>query len=192
MNLSLVKLIAWLVPVLAFISYYNLSMEKERYEPHIYTLTGGKVLVAKISGDPDITIDTAGTTLYSASRKLRLSPSYISARHSDWKQRNMIPRKDWVVYYSRMVPETAVGLADIKDTASVNIYYERRQKTDVAQIVHVGSYEEIPESLNKIRRFVDEKGYRINGFYEEVYLVFESIEPNPNKYETLLRYQITR
>lgn len=189
---ALVKTIAFLLPAIAFITYYNLRMDKERFEPHIYTLTGGKVLVAKISGDPEITMDTAGTTLYSAGRKLKLSPSYITGRHLDWNQRNTTPRKDWVVYYSRMVPETAIGLADIKDTTNVSIYYERRENTEVAEILHVGRYEDIPESLKKLCQFADKEGYRFSGFYEEVYQIFESIESDPGKYETLLRYQVAQ
>ncbi len=189
---TLVKTVTILLPAIVFIIYYNLRMDKARYEPHIYTLPGGKVLVAKIIGDPDITMDTAGITLYSAGRKLKLSPSYIAARHRVWNQRNTIPRKDWVVFYSRMVPETATDLADIQDSTKVTIYYERREKTKIAEILHVGHYDDIPKSLLILRKFINQKGYRLGGFYEEVYLVFEHIESDPNKYETLLRYQIAR
>lgn len=167
-------------------------MGNERYEPCIYTLTGGKVLVAKITGDPDITLDTAGITLYSASRKLKLSPSFIAARHLNWNQRYTTPKKDWIVHYSRMVPETAIGLAEIKDTVNVKIFYDRREETEIAEILHVGSYETIPESLEKLRQFIDNQGYKLSGFYEEVYIVFEQIEPNPYEYETLLRYQVVK
>ena len=190
--LPLVKTVVFLLPVIAFTTYYNLRMEKERYEPYIYTLTGGRVLVAQIKGDPDITMDTAETTLYSASRKLKLSPSYMSARHLQWNQRYTTPVQEWVVHYSKMVPETATGLADIKDTADVKIFYERREKTEIAEILHLGRYQEIPDSLAKLRQFIDNKGYEVSGFYEEVYIVFEHIEPNPYEYETLLRYEVTR
>lgn len=189
-SLRVVAALVCLLPVVAFITHYNLRMEKARYEPHIYTLTGGKVLVAQITGDPDITMDTAGTTLYSAGRILKLSPSYMSARHLRWDQRYTTPQQDWVVQYSRMVPETATGLADIKDTAHVKIFYERREKTEIAEILHIGRYEDIPESLEKLRQFISEKGYELSGFYEEVYIVFEQIEPNPYEFETLLRYQV--
>ena len=191
-TLPLVKTAVFLLPAILFIIYYNLRMNNERYEPHIYTLTGGRVLVAQITGDPEITMDTAATTLYSASRKLKLSPSYMSARHLHWNQRYTTPLPDWVVDYSKMVPETATGLADIKDTADVKIFYERREETEIAEILHVGRYETIPESLAKLRKFVDKEGYKLSGFYEEVYLVFEQIEPNPYEYETLLRYQVAK
>ena len=191
-TLPLVKTVVFLLPAILFIIYYNLRMNNERYEPHIYTLTGGRVLVAQITGDPEITMDTAATTLYSASRKLKLSPSYMSARHLHWNQRYTTPLEDWVVDYSKMVPETATGLADIKDTADVKIFYERREETEIAEILHVGLYETIPESLEKLRKFIDKEGYKLSGFYEEVYLVFEQIEPNPYEYETLLRYQVAK
>ena len=189
-TLLLVKTVVFLLPAIAFITYYNLRMDRERYAPHIYTLTGGRVLVVKITGDPDITMETAGTTMYSVGRILKLSPSYMSARHLQWNQRDTTPRQDWVVDYSRMVPETAVGLADIKDT--VNIFYDRREKTEIGEILHVGHYDAIPDSLEKLRQFIDKEGYKLSGFYEEVYIVFEQIEPNTYKYETLLRYQIAK
>ena len=187
-----VKLIAFLIPVIALLTYYNLSMEKKCYEPHIYTINSGRVLVAKITGDPDITLETAQTTLYSAARKLKLSPSYITARHLDWEQRDTVPREQWVVHYSRMVPETATDLADIEDTTYVSIFYDRRETTKIAEILHLGRYEDIPQSLKKLRTYINNEGYRLSGFYEEVYLVFEAIESSPSKYETLLRYQIVR
>ena len=74
----------------------------------------------------------------------------------------------------------------------MSIYYERREHTEVAEILHVGRYEDIPESLKKLRQFVEKEGYRFSGFYEEVYQIFESIEPDPGKYETLLRYQVAQ
>jgi hypothetical protein len=189
---ALIKGAALLLPGIAFMIVYNLRMEAQRYEPHIYSITGGKVLVAEITGDPEITRDTALVTLYSAGRKLKLSPAYMSARHPQWNQMNTKPRQDWTIYYSRVVPETATGLADIQDTAEVRIFYQRRDKTEIAEILHRGRYENIPESLVKLRRFIDSEGYTMSGFYEEVYLVFEQIEPNPGKYETLLRYQVSR
>jgi len=91
-----------------------------------------------------------------------------------------------------MVPETAIGLADIKDSATASIFYDRRKETQVAEILHLGRYENIPESLVKLRQFVESQEYRLCGYYEEVYLVFEHIESDPDNYETLLRYQVSK
>ena len=57
----LLKSVAVLLPGIAFMLYYNLRMEAQHFQPYIYTITGRKVLVARIKGDPDITIDTART-----------------------------------------------------------------------------------------------------------------------------------
>jgi len=187
-----VKSILVLLPIIVFLVSYNLRMEKQRFKPHIYTMRAGKELVAKIKGDPEITMDTAEITLYSAGRKLKLSPSYLSGRHLDWKQRDTTLMKDWIVHYSRMVPETAIGLADIKDSTTVSIFYDRRKEAQVAEILHLGRYEGIPKSLVQLRQFVERQGYKLSGYYEEVYLVFEHIEPDPDNYETLLRYQVSK
>ena len=179
------------MPGIVFMTWYNLRMEARKYEPHIYTLNAQRVLVAKIVGDPDTTLDTGGVTLFSAGRKLKLSPSYMSGRHPRWNQRDRVPRKEWEVHYSRVVPETTVGFADIKNPAEKGIYYERRKMTEIAEVLHLGRYEEIPRTLVKLREFIKHQNYEITGFYEEVYLVFEKIEPNPGNYETLLRYEVT-
>jgi hypothetical protein len=187
-----VKFFAILIPAVLFAVVYDWRVEQQRYQPRIYTLTGGKVLVARITGDPVVTRDTAAVTLYSASRKLKLSPAYISGRHLDWHQRETKPAQEWEVDYARPVAETALGLADIKDSAEVKIFYQRRNETRIAEIRHMGRYENIPQSLEKLRRYVVEKGYQLSGFYEEVYVVFEAIESDSSQWETLLRYEVAK
>lgn len=187
-----VKIAVLVLPGIIFMAHYNQRMETQRFEPHIYTLGAGKILVAEIKGDPDVTMDDAGTTFYNSGRKLKLSPSYMGARHVHWNQRDTTPEKEWVVQYSRMVPETAVDLPDIEQPAHVKIFYDRREETEIAELLHIGRYEEIPDSLEKLRRFIANEGYTLSGFYEEVYIVFEQIEPNPGEYETLLRYQVAK
>lgn len=191
-GITFIKLLVILLPGIIFMILYNMQMEKKRFEPHIYTLSASRVLAAKIQGDPDITRDTAGVTLFSAGRILKLSPSYMAARHLHWNQRENVPLQDWIIDFSRMVPETAVGFGGIENPEKAGLYYERREKTEVAEILHSGRYENIPDSLKILRGFITKKGYQINGFYEEVYLVFEHIESDPGKYETLLRYQVEK
>jgi hypothetical protein len=91
-----------------------------------------------------------------------------------------------------VVPETAVGFADIQNPAGKGIYYERREETRVAEILHLGRYDEIEQSLAQLRQFITQQGYTRIGYYEEVYLVFEAVESNPGKYETLLRYEVKK
>jgi len=175
-----------------FVTVYNWRIEQQRYEPRIYSLAPGKELIVEITGDPDITWDTVALTLYSAGRKLKLSPSYMSGRHPQWRQRENKSPEEWEIQYARPVPGTVAGLGDIRDSADVSIYFQRRDKMTIAEIRHPGRYENIPKSLVKLRQYISKAGYRVDGFYEEVYLVFESIEPDPALYETLLRYQVSK
>jgi hypothetical protein len=175
-----------------FVVVYNWRVEQQRYEPRIYSLAAGKELIVEITGDPDITWDTAALTLYSTGRQLKLSPSYMSGRHAQWRQRENKSPEEWKIQYTRPVPETAVGLGDIRDSADVSLYFQRRDKMTIAEIRHPGRYENIPNSLARLRQYISNAGYRLDGFYEEVYLVFETIEPDPALYETLLRYQVSK
>ena len=178
------------LPLVGFMLYYNDQMDEKLFEPRIYKMPVGKVLVVRIQGDPDITMDTAGITLYSIGRILKLSPSYIIGRHEQWNQRELLPPKQWFIDYSRIVPETATDLIVIENTSTAPIYYERRDEVEVAEILHIGRYEEIPHSIEKLKEYIKQQGYQLNGFYEELYLVFEQIEPDPKEYETILRYQV--
>lgn len=189
---SYLKVFTTLLPIVAFLMYYNLQMEAARFEPYLSEVIEGKELVTKLSGDPDITFDSALTVFYNAARALKLSPSYITAHHSSWRQRETIPQRDWVIYYTRRIPETATSLAGLQQDSRVQTFFNRRNKTTTAEILHVGRYEDITESLGKLRRFMTEQGYRPSGFYEEVFLKFDPIESNPYQHETLLRYQVAR
>lgn len=82
--------------------------------------------------------------------------------------------------------ETAIVLADILDTVDVNIFYDRREKTEVTGILYICCYLEILESLEKLRQFIAKGRYKLSGYYEEVYLVFEYIESNPKNMKPYL------
>ncbi len=189
---SYTKVFVILLPIVAFIMYYNRQMEAARFEPYLSEISKGKELVTIISGDPDITFDSAMTVFYNASRVLKLSPSYITAHHRSWRQRETIPPRDWVIHYKRRVPETAHSLTGLQQDRKVQTFFNRRNKTTTAEILHIGRYEDIPKSLGKLQRFITQQGYRPSGFYEEVFLKFDPIESNPYKHETLLRYQVIR
>lgn len=189
---SHIKAFVILLPMVVFTMYYNRQMETARFEPYLSEIDAGKELVTKITGDPDITFDSALTVFHNASRIQKLSPSYITAHHLSWRQRETIPQRDWVIYYTRRIPETATSLTGLQQDSRVQTFYNRRDKTIAAEILHVGRYEDIPKSVKKLRSFITREGYRTCGFYEEVFLKYDPIETNPNKHETLLRYQVTK
>lgn len=178
-----------LIGLTGFALQYNTKMEEIRLSPRIYSLEAARYLVVELEGDPKTTRKTAGKTLYSISRMLRLSPSYMSGLHLDWQQRELLPKNQWLISYGKRVPETAGGLQDVINDGE-KIYFERRPKILVAEILHLGPYSEIPASLARLRLYAKKKGYQPSGFYEEVYLKSLPFTKKQHEFETLLRYQL--
>ena len=169
---------------------YNLQIYEQRDEPIIRTLTATKELVATISGDPEYTIDTALITFHSISRLLRLSPSIISGRYAHFDQRQNDQIRKHTIEYARSIPETLTSLGAIKNTETVTLKIKRREPVIVSELLHTGPYENIPQAIEEMLQFIDAQGYQATGAYEEVYLVFERIERDPEKFKTLLRLRV--
>jgi len=58
------------------------------------------------------------------------------------------------------------------------------------EVLHRGPYDLIPAAIEVMLQSIDTRGYQATDLYEEVYLVFEKIERDPQKFETLLRVNI--
>jgi hypothetical protein len=170
--------------------HYNLNTYRNQNEPRIYTLMPTKELVLTIEGNPEYTFDTALLTFHSVGRLLKLSPSYFSGRFDDWESRSDRSDQSTTVDYVRPVPETLSSLGTIRDTDTVTLRLQRRDKTRIAELRHQGPYASIPESILRLKQFIASRDHDIHGFYEEVYLIFEAMEQDPLKFETLLRFEV--
>ena len=87
----------------------------------------------------------------------------------------------------------SVGLPVREDTAALpqdesGITLETWQYGAVAQILHLGGYDQEEESVARLMAFVAESGYRVSGDHEEEYLTPPDAQPP----KTIIRYQITR
>lgn len=86
-----------------------------------------------------------------------------------------------------------VGLPVREDTAALPpgepaIVLETWQYGTVAQILHLGGYDQEEESVARLMAFVAESGYRVSGVHEEEYLTPPDAQPP----KTIIRYQVTK
>ncbi|MFC1952678.1 GyrI-like domain-containing protein [Chloroflexota bacterium] len=58
----------------------------------------------------------------------------------------------------------------------------------VAQILHLGSYSQEEDSINRLHSFIEESGYQIAGYHEEEYLT----QPSAKVVKTIIRYEIKK
>ena len=184
--------IRWALVTILFVAtlVYNLRIYEQRNEPIIRTLPASKELVATITGDPEYTIDTALLTFHSIGRLLKLSPAILTGRYSHLDERRDTTVKKYTIEYTRAIPETLTSLGAIKNTETVTLEIRRREDVLVAEVLHRGPYDLIPAAIEAMLQSIDTRGHQATGLYEEVYLVFEKIERDPQKFETLLRVNI--
>jgi hypothetical protein len=182
----------WALVTILFVAtlVYNLRIYEQRNEPIIRTLPASKELVATITGDPEYTIDTALLTFHSIGRLLKLSPAILTGRYSHLDEGRDTTVKKHTIEYTRTIPETLTSLGAIKNTETVTLEIRRREDVLVAEVLHRGPYDLIPAAIEAMLQSIDTRGYQATGLYEEVYLVFEKIERDPQKFETLLRVNI--
>ena len=169
---------------------YNLQIYEQRDEPIIRTRPALKELVATITGDPEYTINTVLLTFHSSGRLLKLTPTILTGRYSHLDQRRDTTVKKHMIEYTRAIPETLTSLGTIKNTDTVTLEIRRREDVLDAEVLHRGPYDQIPQAIEAMLQSIDTRGYQATGLYEEVYLVFEKIERDPKKFETLLRVNI--
>ena len=65
---------------------------------------------------------------------------------------------------------------------------------EVAQILHVGGYDEETADTEALKEFIRSQGYEITGLHEEEYLKGPGFlfAGNPDKYLTLIRYPVKK
>lgn len=77
------------------------------------------------------------------------------------------------------------GLQLIKETK-----FEKINEGKCIQIMHIGPYSTEPETIEKIKDFMKDKGFTENGLHHEIYISDPRKTP-PNKMKTILRQPIT-
>jgi effector-binding domain-containing protein len=63
---------------------------------------------------------------------------------------------------------------------------------EVAEILHVGAYADEEPTIQKLMKFIAEKGYTIAGPHEEEYLKGPTQVSSPAEYWTIIRYQVKK
>jgi hypothetical protein len=64
----------------------------------------------------------------------------------------------------------------------------------VAEILHIGSYDNEKPTVERLTKFISENGYRIVGDHEEEYVKGPGMffKGNPANYRTIIRYRVTK
>jgi hypothetical protein len=107
----------------------------------------------------------------------------LRARYPDV---HLVPMDQWTHIISLPIPEGTTSLP--QKVAGVEVRIETWQYGTVAQILHLGAYDQEEATINRLHRFIEDNGYGIAGAHEEEYLT----RPDAKVPKTVIRYQVKK
>lgn len=151
------------------------------------------MIVIEAVGDPNVMASRAFEQLYDlyyGVKGVDLWP--LPAPRVRWKASPELPKEAWTGIYGLPVPE---GVKELPEHGPLNGMTARLTTWtygEVVELLYIGPYDEETPSVQRMQRFVEERGYVFTGLHEEEYLkgpgmVFTG---NPDEYATILRYEI--
>lgn len=177
----------------ATIVILNLSLGAQdfsQYEklktPRITKKPNQKMLVVEAKGDPAVVAKEAFTKLFGS--YFKLPGAKLAAPLGRWLADLTGPKEDWMGFYALPLPESVTTLPEGMEGVKI----EEWEYGEVAEILHIGAYSEEAPTIEKLHKFITEKGYAIAGPHEEEYLKGPGMVADPSEYWTIIRYQVTK
>jgi hypothetical protein len=91
------------------------------------------------------------------------------------------------------VPESVTALPVLKNNSGFTPQLAKWPYGEVAEILHVGSYDTEPATIEKLYKYIQEQNYIICGEHEEEYLRGPGMPfSEPDNYVTIIRYQVKK
>jgi effector-binding domain-containing protein len=100
----------------------------------------------------------------------------------------------WVGMYAMPLPETVTELPEGASADGLTVELVNWEYGEVAQILHVGPYDQEMENVQTLMDFIEAEGYEVSGLHEEEYLRGPGFlfAGNPDNYLTLIRYPVRK
>jgi len=194
-----VLVLALVSGLILFVMPYGPKLEdvKHLLEPRITTLPSQKVLVVEARGDPSIAGAEAFSLLFKTYFKLKGVPKGPKqpAPRARWPLSLNTPKEQWIGRYAMPVPEN-VSLTPVVKTnpSGPQAILTTWEYGQVAEILHIGPYDNEEPTIRKLLQFVKDGGYQAMGEHEEEYLKGPGAfsKGDPQKYLTIIRYRLKK
>ena len=152
-----------------------------------------KIAVVQGKGTPDKVFTELMPALYGAvytlkfDRKKKGLPDFkVSGLRARYPDAHLVPKEQWTHIIGLPIPEDTTSLP--QKVPHVEVKIETWEYGTVAQILHLGPYDQETPNIERLHRFIDESGYKITGMHEEEYLT----RPNVKVPKTIIRYVVRK
>jgi hypothetical protein len=165
-------------------------------DPRITLRPAEPMLVVEATGDPTTVGAQAFGLLFQLYYRSPVTPKgpQQPAPRARWPVDFGQPRAEWLGIYALPVPEEMSALPDHTAPPGFEAKLTTWDYGEVAEILHIGPYSRERPTIQRLREFIAAEGYVIDGPHEEEYIRGPTMAGpgDPERYLTILRYQITR
>jgi len=155
-------------------------------DPQIAKRPSQKMLVVDGKGDPGAAAQVAIATLYRVF--YTLPGAKMAAPRARWPMPLTSPKSDWQGLFGLPIPDDIKSLPAGVTDARIDIWFYG----EVAEILHVGPYDKEEPTVEKLMKFIADRGYVVAGPHEEEYLAGPGMVAESAKYQTIIRYQVKK
>ena len=170
-----------------------MTPRKSKTEPQILEMPPQKMAVVYGKGTPDKVFPELMPALYGSVYTLKfdlkkkglptLKVSGLRARYPD---AHLVPKDEWTHIIGLPIPDDTTSLP--QKVAGTEVKIVTWQYGTVAQILHLGPYDQEEATVNRLHKFITDNGCEIAGMHEEEFLT----TPDAKVIKTVIRYVVRK
>jgi len=162
-------------------------------EPQFLEMPPQKMAVVYGKGAPDKVFPELMPALYGSVYTLKfdlkkkgLTTFKVSGLRARYPDAHLVPMEDWIHIIGLPIPEDTTALP--QKVPGIDVKIETWEYGTVAQILHLGPYDQEEPNINRLHQFIEDSGYEIAGMHEEEYLT----SPDAKVIKTIIRYVVRK
>jgi len=170
-----------------------MSPRKLKTDPIILEMPSQKMAVVQEKGSPDKVFAKIFPALFGSVYTLKfdlkkrgLESFKVGCPRARYPDAHLCPKGEWCIVAGIPVPESTASLPQKEPNTEVKL--ETWEYGTVAQILHLGPYDQEMETIQRLQQFITDSGYEIAGPHEEEY----QSRPDAKIIKTLIRYQVKK
>jgi len=170
-----------------------MSPRKSKTDPQILEMSAQKMAVVTGKGTPDKVFSELMPALYGSAYTLKFGlkkkglPTFkVSGLRARYPDAHLVPKEEWTHIIGLPIPEDTTSLP--QKVPGIEVKIENWGYGTVAQILHLGPYDQEGPTVERLHKFIEENGYEIAGAHEEEYLT----SPDAKAPKTIIRYPVKK
>jgi hypothetical protein len=170
-----------------------MSPRKSKTDPQIIEMSPQKMAVVRSKGTPDEVFPEVMPALYGSVYTLKfdlkkkgLTTFKVTGLRGRYPDAHLVPKERWTMILGLPVPIDTASLP--QKVAEVEVVMETWSYGTIAQILHIGAYDQETLNIERLQRYIKDNGYEISGDHEEEYLT----SPDAKVVKTIIRYPVRK